>query len=213
MNEFWFDANILKKRRAFLDAVDEGLGGHASHFDERLADGGERRDAEGCEGDVVETNHGNVLGNPQSCFLKRPNTTNRRNIVVSEQSCEGNIFGEQGLAGGVAEFGCGVETFQLQDQFGTNLDAKLRCDFLDGFPAGGGVGTVGLATEESDAFVAEFLQVGKSKLSGAMVIDNNICDILDGLVSSNSHHGKFRLGVDGSVDGNQAFDASGHEHA
>src|SRR5271167_1291764 len=69
-----------------------------------------------------------------------------------------------------------------------------------------------MAAKESDAFMAELLEVHESKLGCASMIEDNVGDILNGLVPCYSDRRKFRLGVNRGINGNQTFDASGHQH-
>ena len=87
------------------DAAEEDLGGGASHFAQRLADGSESGVLIGGALNVVETDDGDIFGHAQAGFAESANGSHSGDVVEGEERRKGFSTGEQGLGGFVSELG------------------------------------------------------------------------------------------------------------
>jgi len=127
-----------------FDEVDKGLRRDLSHAFERLTNRGQPRVVE-CRGwDVVEAHDGDVLGDSQAGFAKRPDRADRRDIVVSEERSKGLFAGEKLLREGISDLGRGDGAVNLNGELRAYHKAELRGGLTNRSPSDGGIGAGGM---------------------------------------------------------------------
>ena len=120
---------------------------------------------------VVEADHGDVVGDGAAGVFEGADGADGGDVVEAEDGGEVAGFFEQGLHGLVADFrGHGVVSglhgpalgVDADDVGGVDFEAHLTRYLLDAFPAELGVGDGAGAAHEGDAAVAEIVEVARA---------------------------------------------------
>ena len=83
-----------------LDKVKEHTGRRGAHLQRRLAHRGQRRLGHRCGRDIVEANHGDVLGDRKTRIAQTPDRAHRHAVVESEDSSQLRLLRQQ-IGGGL----------------------------------------------------------------------------------------------------------------
>ena len=94
-DEFRGEGDFRNKWSAIFDTVEQSLCGDGAHLKERLMDGGKGRDRKRGNVNVVEADDGNVVGDFQARFLKDGHGAYGGNVVIGDNSCEGELGGQE----------------------------------------------------------------------------------------------------------------------
>src|SRR5882672_1006563 len=148
-----FDGDLLHVFAAPLDLIDDSLCRNLPHPYQRLSNRSEARVGVGGSGNVIESNHGDVLRHTQACFLDRPDRTDGGNIVVSKKRREWLLPRQQLFGERVSNPWRRIGSFQSNGQLGPNRNVHLLGHFTDRAPPYGGVRTDRLPLDEGDLFV------------------------------------------------------------
>src|SRR5579859_4344654 len=109
--------------------------------------------------DVVEADHGNVLGHVQIGIAKGANRTDGGHVIEGDDRRESLVALQEGLNHRITQLWRRNVTLQLNGEFWVDGKAQLFCHSANVLPAGKRVRAERLPTHESDVLVAEFHQM------------------------------------------------------
>ncbi len=142
-----------------VNALEQYLGGGASHFAQGLAHGGKAGILEGRVLNVVESDYGNVVRDNTAGFVQGTDRSHSGNVVEGKEGGEIFAAGDEALGGFVSELRGGGVSFKLGHEAGVDGEIEEMGDVFDVVPADGGVGTELLTFHEGDLAVTELEQV------------------------------------------------------
>ena len=159
-----------------LNALNKKSRGFGPHPVERLTDGGETRVEVIGNDDVVEADHRDVARtfDPASSIARMApmaEVSLKQKIAVKSR-----VRLKQVADGRIAELRRPDVFFKVDAEFRIDGDSDLFGDSNDGFPTRCGVERVTLAFHESDAAVAEIVEVAKGKARRRGVVEHDVCN-------------------------------------
>src|SRR6476620_12108376 len=90
-----------------INTVDYDADGGGAHGFHRLADRGERGRIDGRGGDVVKTNDGALLGNPDARLAQGANRSEGAHVVKGQERGEGTLLADEVFGEFVSQFEAG----------------------------------------------------------------------------------------------------------
>src|ERR1700723_1020471 len=188
-----------------FDSLQEGARCYLPHPLQRLAYGGETRVVVYGNSYVIEPHHRDVPGNSQSRLLEGKNCTYCGKIVIREQCGEWPSSRKQLCGEWIAQLGCGISAFELNDKLRPHGNAEFLGNFADGLPAILGIWTFGRSLHKSDFSVTQFGQMLQGQPYGLAMIQHNIRNPFPPAMPGNRNCWQWQGPIDQSVHGNQSF--------
>ena len=162
---------------------------------------------------VVEADDGDIFGNGEAGLTQGTNGSHGRDVIEGEEGRERLGRSEQRLCGFISELWRWGVALELNDKVGIDGQAKIAGDLFDAGPTHLGVGAEFLAFDKGDLAMAEMEEVFESDLSGSLVVEDNVGDAIDVVVTRDGDYGNGKIEVPWSVGGNEAIDGTLEEHA
>ena len=134
-HELRLHGNFRYQVPAAFNLLQQGARRELPHFLQRLPHSYQRRVVMHRDLNIVEADHGNVLGNSQARLLESSNGANRGDVVVCKQRGKRPLPCQQRLCKRVAELRRRVTPFELDNQFGAQRNSELLGRFADRVPA------------------------------------------------------------------------------
>ncbi len=203
---------VTKLGTGTVDAFDENFGGGASHLTKGLAHGGQGGILEGGTLNVVESDDGNIGGNLQAGLAQGTNCSHSRDVVEGEEGGKCLARRQQHFGRHVPQLRRWRIALQLRYQAGIDDQAELLGGALDVGPASLSVGAELLPFDECDLTMAEVEEVLQCYLSRTFVVEDDVGDTGDFVVSGDGDDGQREVEVPGGIDGDEAIHRSLLEH-
>lgn len=203
---------VTKFGTGTVDAFDQNFGSGPSHLTQGLPHGGQGRILEGGTLNVVESDYGDISGNPQAGLAQGTNRAHGRNVVEGEQSGKCLARSQQHFGRHVPQLRRRRIALQLRHQAGIDDQAELLCGTLDVGPTALGVGAEPLPFDECDLTMAEVKEVLQCYLGRTFVVEDDVGYTGDLIVTGDGDHGQREVEVPGGIDGDEAIHRSFLEH-
>lgn len=206
-NQLWVDDDLTgDSLRA--DLPKDRLGREDAHIVQGLSDGGEGGVLKRGRLDVVEADHGDILGDAEAGLADGADGAYGGDVIKGEDGGEALGRGEETLRGVVTGLVGGVVSAKLGDQVGVKLEAHLPGYLADRAPPGLGIGAEALSLDDGEAAVAERVEMEEGELGGAAMVEGDVGDAGGLMVAGDGDGGDGAAAGQGRIDGDDALDGA-----
>src|SRR6516164_11341640 len=162
-----------------FDRIQNDSCAHGAHRFHWLTDSRERGYRQTCLGDIIKPDDRAILGDAEAVFLEGAESTERRHIVVSQESAERPFLAQQFVRLLIAglETGIGIERFgELGDSPGIKAQTRGLSEAANTFPALQAAGEVSGPAKEGDIAMTQTVKMLERHARATLVVDRHGAD-------------------------------------